>query len=296
MEDKFKTSIKTFAIERLKFDDCRFTGSRVDETIPLYEKWLKEGNHGEMTYLENHLKFKQNPELLLKSARSAIVVIKNYKNTKTRNLEGDLKVARYAAGEDYHLVMTEKLKELTAFIKNLDKTIECYSGVDSRPLPERALALKAGIGFLGKNSMVIKPGLGSYFFIGIILTTTSLEEDRPLSWNCGQCRLCLDACPTNALGEGFAFNATKCISYMTIEKKTPLTGEELKQTNGWIFGCDICQEVCPYNHDNITLTDWPQFLPSNGIGFDFKTDSIPKNTALYRSRKRLLANVNNLKR
>ena len=175
--------------------------------------------------------------------------------------------------------------------------------------------------------MVIKPGLGSYFFIGVILTDYEFDEDAPIAptggfktptapnhlrsfetarasaasvGHCGQCRLCLNACPTGALSEPYHLDATKCVSYLTIEKKSPLSVDEIKKTRGWIFGCDICQEVCPYNHGQTPLTDWKEFQPQSGVGFDFFQNNllelfennIPKNTPLYRSRKRVVPNVN----
>ena len=177
--------------------------------------------------------------------------------------------------------------------------IKCYSGVDSRPLAERSLAIKAGVGFVGKNSMVIKPGFGSYFFIGVVLTTHAFVPDAPLKKNCGKCRLCIDSCPTGAILKSAVIDATKCISYKTIERKAPLTVKEIAKCDGWIFGCDICQEVCPHNNQNLALTNWNEFLPSSGVGFDFfdknakniNKITIPKDSALYRSRKRVIENL-----
>ena len=317
-----KQKIFTHATQTLGFDDCRFTDPFLQDHLEESKKWLAQNFHGDMKYLEDHLKFKENPDLLLAGVQSAIVLIKNYKNTSVRRLEGEFKIARYAAGKDYHLVMKERLEKLIGFLKKENPGMECYAGVDSRPLAERSLALKAGIGFRGKNTMVIKPGLGSYFFIGVILTNYSFENDSALNWNCGNCRLCLDACPTQALSEPYSLNATKCISYKTIEQKDPLRQEELKKTEGWIFGCDICQEVCPYNHGRTPLSDWKEFQPNAGVGFDFFRnlsflnasignpdkingsptknlpagrqafggESIPKDTPLYRSRKRVVPN------
>ena len=323
--NSIKQKIFIYSTETLGFDDCRFTDPFVGESLEEYKSWLKQGLHGEMKYLEEHSQFKENPDWLLKGVRSAMVLIKNYKNTSRRRLEDSFKIARYAVGQDYHTVMQNRLKELCDFIKIDHPESEFYYGVDSRPLPERSLALKAGIGFRGKNTMVIKPGLGSYFFIGVILTTQSFDNDSPLNWNCGNCRRCLDACPTGALvptapvsedrspifggtsarsssspssapQQSYSLDATQCISYLTIEKKQPLSAAEVKKTDGWIFGCDICQEVCPYNHGQTPLTDWKEFHPDAGVGFDFfqkeiqETD-IPKTTPLYRSRKRVVPNL-----
>jgi epoxyqueuosine reductase len=246
-----------------------------------------------MSYLERHWPLKENPNQLLPGVRSAIMLIKSYKNTHGRELPQKNKIARYAVGKDYHLVIAKKLKQLEAFVHEKHLGVKTFIGVDSRPIAERSLALKAGLGFLGKNTMVIKPGLGSYFFIGGMLTTLSLEEDTPLNVNCGTCRLCIDSCPTQALNEDYTMNATQCISYMTIEQKKALDLKGLEQTKDWLYGCDICQEACPYNHGHAPLTDWQDFHPEQGVGFDFfkeREDSdelgpISKKTPLYRSRK-----------
>ena len=295
-----KQKISARAIQTLGFDDCRFTDPFLDGQLEEYKTWLKENRHGEMTYLKEHLKFKENPGLLLSGVKSAIVLIKNYKNISIRQITAEFKIARYAVGQDYHAVIKDRLKKLMEFMKAEYPLIQCYAGVDSSAIAERSLALKAGIGFRGKNTMVIKPGLGSYFFIAVILTNHSFENDSHLNWNCGSCRLCLDACPTGALAPAYTLDANKCISYLTIEKKEPLSVDEIKKTQGWIFGCDICQEVCPYNHGQTPLTDWKEFQPQSGVGFDFfqnnplelSENNIPKNTPLYRSRKRVVPNVN----
>ncbi len=287
--------IYQYATEILGFDDCRFTDPFLGKGLDDYRRWLKKGLHADMDYLVRHLPFKEDPSKLLDNVVSAIVVIKNYKNTSKKYLSQKLKVSRYAAGKDYHVSITEKLKDLIEYIGTLNPKANCYYGVDSRPLADRNLALKAGIGFRGKNTMVIKPGLGSYFFIGGVLTDLKLNSDEPLKWNCGSCRLCLDACPTNAFVDSFKLDAAKCISYQTIEQKTPMTDEQLKSSKGWLFGCDICQEVCPYNNLNTPLTDWSDFYPDQGVGFDGLNRTadvnIPKDSALYRSRKRLIPNL-----
>ncbi len=295
-----KESVKKFALEPLGFDDCRF-GPVADKTsVKRYEKWVLAGYHADMDYLKRHLTLKEDPRRLLDGARSAIIVAKGYKNTPQKHLTSSLKVARYAAGKDYHGIILKKLNRLIAFIKTQDPSIHCYPGVDSRPIAERALALRSGIGFLGKNGMVIHPQLGSYFFLGVILTTSRFTADSPLKQTCGRCRLCIDACPTEAIFENKTIDAAKCTSYRTIERKKPLTEKEAAQSRGWLFGCDICQEICPYNHARVPLTDWKEFLPRAGIGFDPQTATgglraICKNSCLYRSRKRIRANFLSVK-
>ena len=296
--DSLKLKITEYATKTLGFDDCRFTDLKLSGAIAVYKEWLKQGFHGEMDYLEKHLPFKENPGFLLPDARSAIVVIKNYKNTPAQRLLNRVKIARYAVGKDYHDIMLKSLKQLEDFLTKQDPSITCYCAVDSRPVSERSLALKAGIGFLGKNTMVIKPGLGSYFFIGVILTNREFEVDSPLKKDCGECRLCLDACPTNAINGNSTIDSTKCISYKTIERKNPLTVQEAQQQSGWVFGCDICQEVCPYNRGGNALTDWKEFLPASGVGFDFferfpdetARKKLPKDSPLRRAKQRLWLN------
>ncbi|MCA9400170.1 MAG: tRNA epoxyqueuosine(34) reductase QueG [Candidatus Omnitrophica bacterium] len=294
-----KQPIIRYAIHELGFDDCRFTSPFVDQELNAMRQWLNNHRHGDMDYLQRHLPFKEDPNQMLDQVRTAIIVIKNYKNTKQQTLNQKFKIARYAAGKDYHLVIGEKLDQLSQFISKHHPRETCVWGIDSKPIAERTLAAKSGIGFIGKNSMLIKPGLGSYFFIGVVFTTLSIERDPLLKWDCGQCRLCLDACPTGALHTPFEVDSPKCISYQTIEQKQPMTPKQMMPSQDWLFGCDICQEVCPYNHPGIPMTSWNEFLPTSGIGFEaFSGDrppDIPKHTPLYRSRKRILPNWENRK-
>lgn len=290
-----KSQVNQLALDQ-GFDVCGIASPFVGSHLEGYRQMVADQSYGDMAYLERHLPFKENPELLLPGVKTAIVVAKNYKNTPDPYLDGELKVARYAAGVDYHLVMTDRLDAMVENLKSLTPNTGFYVGVDSRPLPERTLAILAGIGFKARNSMVIRPKLGSYFLLGVILTTLELPFDTPINGGCGTCRRCVDACPTQAIGMDGGFNTTACISYQTIEKKSPTSADELKKFKGWIFGCDICQEVCPFNHPNIPLTDWDEFKPEAGVGHHLKADdadavAIPKNTPLYRSRQRVWGNV-----
>jgi len=298
-----KSKVFAYATKTLGFEDCRFTDLELSLSAAVYKEWLGKGFHGEMGYLAKHMPFKENPRLLLPDARSAVVVIKNYNNTLARRLANRFKIARYAVGKDYHDVMLKGLKRLEDFLKEEAPSMACYSAVDNRPVSERSFALKAGIGFLGKNSMVIKPGLGSYFFIGVILTNHHFQPDLPLIKDCGECRLCVEACPTGAINENSTLDATKCLSYKTIERKAHLAESEAKTASGWVFGCDICQEVCPYNHGRRSLTDWIEFLPASGVGFDFfdrdagdvTQKKLPKDSPLKRAKERLWLNWRALK-
>ncbi len=282
------------------FDVCGIASPFVESHLEGYRKMVADQTYGDMAYLARHLPFKENPELLLPGVKSAIVVAKNYKNSPDQTLDGGLKVARYAAGVDYHIVMTDRLDAMVEQLQSAHRTAAFYVGVDSRPLAERTLAILAGIGFKARNSMVIRPKLGSYFLLGIILTTLELPFDRPINGGCGTCQRCVDACPTQAIGMDGGFNTTACISYQTIEKKSSVSSNELKKFQGWIFGCDICQEVCPFNHPHIPLTDWNEFKPQAGVGHHLRPDEsgsvdIPTNTPLYRSRKRVWENVSTVR-
>jgi epoxyqueuosine reductase len=278
--------------QELGFDAIGFCSPFLTET-DLYQqrKMVTNESYQDMTYLARHLTFKENPNLLLPGVKTAIVVIKNYKNTPQQQRKETHKIARYAVGQDYHIVIPKKMNDLELYLKEHLPDSNCYIGVDSRPIAERGLAIQSGIGFRGRNGMIIRHKLGSYFFIAVMLTTSEFAYDAPGKGTCGTCQRCVTACPTNAISPNGDFTIDRCISYNTIEKKTPPTDAEKESYQGWTFGCDICQEVCPFNNPFIPETNWPEFRPEAGVGFDFfdkpTQNKIPKNAALYRSRKRL---------
>jgi len=275
---------------QLGFLDCRMTRPFVGQGLDAYRRMVATGAYGDMGYLARHLEAKENPALLLPGVQTAMVVTVSYKNTTQSELDGPNKVARYAAGADYHQVIQGRLDRFVAHLREWDPGAGFYAGVDSRPLAERSLAIQAGIGFKGRNHMVIRPGVGSYFFIAVVLTTVWMAADDMLVGTCGQCTRCIDACPPAALGLDGSFNIQACTAYQTIERKTPLTDSERAVASGWVFGCDRCQEVCPFNHDRLPLGTWPEFDPANGVGHQLTTPHIPRHTALYRSRHRVRAN------
>lgn len=278
-------------VEKLGFDACGFCSPFLnpDELAPL-KNMVENKRYGTMDFLERHLELRQNPELLLEGVKTAIVVVKNYRNTNAGRLSGKLKIARFAVGRDYHFVVGQKLKAFCDFMRGVCPGEGLFWGVDSKPLSERAYAVKAGLGFMGKNGLVITPDFGSYVFIGVVLSTLKFEFDNPLSENCLDCGLCLKACPTGALSPD-GFDASKCTSYRT--QKTVMDPVQAKQSNGWLFGCDMCQEVCPHNAQG-ALCDWPELLPQAGCGFDFfksvKCERPPKVSPLFRCRKNICAN------
>jgi epoxyqueuosine reductase len=252
-----KKIVQAYALKTLGFDDCKFAAPFLNKELDEYRQKIKSKKIGKLTYLERHLKYKENPDLLLEGVKSAIVLIKNYNTFQARYNSNKVKIARFALAHDYHEILTAKLTKLDFFIKKQDEKIKTYFGVDSRPLAERTLALKSGIGFRGKNNLLIKPGLGSYFVIGVMLTTAEFAPDETLNLSCGDCRLCIESCPQKALSEN-SLDIEQCISYKNTNSKNKLSETEIADLSGWAKGCDICQEVCPYNALP-KLTDWPEF-------------------------------------
>jgi epoxyqueuosine reductase len=211
----------------------------IPEAMAAYRAWLKEGFHADMEYLAEHESLKSDLNALLPGVRSVVAVTLNYYQEPPAS---DLKIARYALGRDYHKVLRSKLKKLALALPEHQNRV-C---VDSAPTLDRAYAFLAGLGWFGKNTMLIDSQRGSWFFIGLLLTTAQLEPDKPSLGGCGTCRKCIDACPTGAivqLENRWQIDARKCISYQTIENR----GELTEDLHGWTFGCDICQEVCPFN-------------------------------------------------
>ena len=221
----------------------------------LYRDWLAAGRHGEMTYLasDEHVAGKADPRALLASARTVIVVALAYgKDAPPVPAPGGVRglIARYARGTDYHMVVRDRLQLVAAELADVaGRPVATRVCVDSAPLAERELADRAGIGFTAKNTMIIAPGLGSFFVLGELLVDLELAVTPPPARDkgCGQCRACLDACPTGAFADAFVLDARRCISYLTIEHDGPIPIELRPKLGAMIFGCDICQEVCPYN-------------------------------------------------
>jgi epoxyqueuosine reductase len=207
--------------------------------------WLAQGYAGAMEYLERTAHLRINPAELLPDARSAVVVGLNYAPAELPDT--DYRIARYALGDDYHQLIHEKLETLLSAIQAVVPDVQGRVCVDSAPVLERDLAWLAGLGWYGKNTCLINTHRGSYFFLGVLLLTLELEYDTPAVGGCGTCRLCLDACPTGALTEPYVLDARRCISYLTIELRDSIPEAYRAPMGGWLFGCDICQEVCPFN-------------------------------------------------
>ncbi len=233
---------------RLGFDYCGISrAGKLSEESDHLSTWLERGYHGKMAYLENHFEKRLDPALLVRGARSVISVLYNYYSPVPAGRRGNYKISRYAMGRDYHKVIRKKLKQLLSVLRESFGPFEGRAFVDSAPVMERQWAAKAGLGWLGKNGLLINREAGSYFFIAELIVDLEFACDGPVKDYCGKCTRCLEACPTGALEAPGVLNASKCISYLTIELKEEIPESFAGQYSQWIFGCDICQEVCPWN-------------------------------------------------
>ena len=252
--------------ERYGFDHCGVAKAQVlDDDARRLEAWLHKGLHGKMQYMENYFDLRIDPAMLVPGAKSVITLLKNYYPSQTQ--EEELKISKYAYGRDYHNVIKDSLKAMMAEAQTL---IGAFSGrgfVDSAPVLERSWAQRSGLGWIGKNGNLITKGSGSFFFIATLITDLELDYDDPFAKDyCGSCRRCVEACPTEAISEDKVINGSKCISYFTIELKDELIPEEMKGKFGnWMFGCDTCQDVCPWNrfskpHNETAFSPLPEIL------------------------------------
>jgi len=247
----------------------------LEDEAPRLEAWLKRGYQGKMSYLENHFDKRLDPRLLVHGAKSVISLLYNYypeKDLAKENREEDsLKIAKYAYGEDYHEVIKEKLRIL---LQRLQESLGKISGrafVDSAPVMERTWAARSGLGWIGKNSLLLNRSMGSFFFLAELIVDIDLEADGPIKDYCGSCTACQDACPTDAIPEAQVVDASKCISYFTIELKDEIPAHVNGKFQNWIFGCDICQDVCPWNRFSRPHTE-PRFNPIPEIAGMTKRD------------------------
>ncbi len=239
------------------------------------EQWLLEGKHGEMVWMERTKGKRQHPDQVLPGVRSILVVGLNYYVPKPPAFNESAKVSRYAWGVDYHLIMEEKLGRLTRFVQNLLPDAQAKYYADTGPVMEKAWAERAGIGWIGKHTNLITPGHGSYLFLGEILLDRDLDQyDDPGVDLCGNCTLCIQACPTGALSP-YQLDAAKCISYLTIEKKGAFSQNEKREIGEWVYGCDDCQEVCPWN-DSPQICQEPGFNEINSSLASLSPGSIPE--------------------
>ncbi len=243
---------KQLIIEKAKelgFDLIGFAKYEIlDKEVADLKTWLENKYNAGMSYMERNIDKRENVRNILENTKSIISLGMNYYVNETYEEESDLgKVSRYAWGRDYHYTIWEKLDELEKYLKKIPGT-EVKTYVDTGPVMDKTWAIKAGLGWQGKHSNVISKKIGSWFFIATVLTNLEFENyDKPITDFCGSCTACIDACPTNAIVEDYVVDANKCISYLTIENKNEISNEFIGKFDNWIFGCDICQDVCPWN-------------------------------------------------
>jgi epoxyqueuosine reductase len=245
-KEKYTKLIKTEA-KRLGFLSCGISKAEfLEEEAPRLENWLNENMNGQMDYMENHFDMRLDPTKLVDDAKSVISLLLNYYPSELQNPES-YQVSKYAYGQDYHFVIKDKLKDLLRFIQENIGEVSGRAFVDSAPVLDKAWAAKSGLGWVGKNSNLITQKVGSFYFIAELIIDLDLEYDLPVSDHCGTCTACINACPTEAIVSPYIVDGSKCISYFTIESKENIPTEVKGKFNDWMFGCDICQDVCPWN-------------------------------------------------
>jgi epoxyqueuosine reductase len=248
------------------FDYCGIAkAARLDADAKRLEQWLNKGMQGKMQYMENHFELRIDPSKLVPGAKSVITLLLNYFPEQVQDT-GAVKISKYAYGKDYHEIIRKKLKALTNTIKEKTGEFNGRGFVDSAPVLERTWATRSGLGWIGKNGNLITKGNGSFFFIATLITDLELTPDDPFAKDyCGTCRKCIDACPTDALREDKVVDGSRCISYFTIELKEMLIPETMKgKFDNWMFGCDTCQDVCPWNRF-ATSTNEIEFAPIHEV-------------------------------
>ncbi|WP_276977743.1 tRNA epoxyqueuosine(34) reductase QueG [Flavobacterium filum] len=245
-KEKYSEMIKAES-KRLGFLSCGISKAGfLEEEAPRLENWLNKNMHGQMRYMENHFDKRLNPTLLVDGAKSVISLLLNYYPSEFQK-EVSYKISKYAYGKDYHFVIKEKLKELLHFIQTEIGEVSGRAFVDSAPVLDKAWAAKSGLGWMGKNTNLITQKVGSFYFISELIVDVELEYDAPTTDHCGSCTACIDECPTEAIVAPYVVDGSKCISYFTIELKENIPNEMKGKFDDWMFGCDVCQDVCPWN-------------------------------------------------
>lgn len=248
------------------FDYCGISRAGfLEEEAPRLENWLREQKHGSMQYMENHFDKRLDPTLLVPGAKIVISLLYNYYNPQKQSDPEAPKISMYAYHTDYHFVVKEKLKQMVELLQQQIGDFEGRVFVDSAPVLEKAWAVKSGTGWMGKHSNLINKNSGSYFFLAEIICDLDAEPDGAVKDYCGTCTRCIDACPTDAIEQPYLVNGSKCISYATIELKEALIPAEFKgKMDNWMFGCDICQQVCPWNRFSSPHKE-AQFIPDERL-------------------------------
>ncbi len=291
--------------KRLGFISCGVSRAEfLEDEAPRLEKWLKNNMHGEMKYMENYFEKRLDPSKLVDDAKSVISLSYNYYPKDLQNKEAP-KVSKYAYGMDYHYVIKEKLIFFLSFIKDKIGDVNGRAFVDSAPILEKAWASKSGIGWVGKNSNLITKQVGSFYFLAELIVDLELDYDGIESDHCGECTACIDSCPTQAIVEPYVVDGSKCISYFTIELKENIPNEFKEKFEDWVFGCDICQDVCPWNkfskpHKEPLFQSTPELMKMSREEWNEITEEtfnkIFKNSAVKRTGyKGLTRNLNFIK-
>lgn len=245
-KERYAQLIKQKAKE-LGFSFCGISQAAfLEEEAPRLESWLNANMHGEMTYMENHFDKRLDPRLLVPGAKSVVSLLYNYFPEQQQNPDA-YKISKYAYGEDYHFVIKDKLKDLLHFIQDEIGEVDGRVFTDSAPVLDKAWAAKSGLGWVGKNNNLIRKSEGSFFFVAELIIDLELETDHAVTNHCGSCTACIDACPTQAIEAPYLVNGSKCISYLTIELKNEIPNEFQGKLDDWMYGCDVCQDVCPWN-------------------------------------------------
>ncbi len=253
---------------------------RMDEEAIRLEAWLQQGFHGQMGYMENYFEQRVDPRLLVDGARSVVSLVYNYYPEKQQNDPQAPQLAKYAYGEDYHFVLKRKLRALLEFIQTEIGEVNGRCFVDSAPILERDWARRAGTGWVGKNTLLIHPKAGSFFFLAELILDLELQYDGPIKDYCGTCTRCIDACPTDAIApQGYLMDGSKCISYLTIELREALPESFRGKMANWMFGCDICQDVCPWNrfsqpHQEPAFEPQPDLLDMTKADWEDLTEEV----------------------
>ena len=251
--------------KRLGFLSCGISNAGfLEDEAPRLEQWLRQGHHGSMSYMERNFDKRLDPTKLVPGAKSVVSLLYNYFPKESQSDKSAPKISKYAYGKDYHTVIKDKLFELMHLLQEEVGEINGRVFVDSAPVLDKAWAAKAGLGWIGKHTNLISKQAGSFYFIAELIIDLSLEQDAPVTDHCGSCTACIDACPTQAIVAPYQVDGSKCISYFTIELKEAIPQELKGQFDNWAFGCDVCQDVCPWNRFS-TPHQEPQFEPSSEL-------------------------------
>jgi epoxyqueuosine reductase len=294
INNKFKnTTVIKAEAKRLGFLSCGISKAEfLEEEAPRLESWLKKNMHGEMAYMENHFDKRLDPTLLVQDSKSVISLLLNYFPSEIQNPDS-YQISKYAYGTDYHFVIKDKLKQLMEFISEKIGEVHGRAFVDSAPVLDKAWAAKSGLGWIGKHSNLLTKQLGSFYFIAELIVDLDLEYDTPVTDHCGSCTACIDACPTNAIVADKVVDGSKCISYFTIELKNEIPTSQKGNFEDWMFGCDICQDVCPWNrfskpHNEPLFNPNPELLSRTKKDWEEITEDvfqrIFKNSAVKRTK------------